>query len=369
MKFLAPISAIFLLLFASGPVRADDILLQNYWSQQDYIAATPGEQQRTDAFVRRVALPGAPLAGTQKSPVKIVIVYPALQVSGYWRRSVAAFEARLRELKIDYLLDTYFTKPGSEVDKQSKLIGQALEAAPDFFVFTLDALRHKGLIERVMARGQTKIILQNITTPLKVFGAQQPFFYVGFDHVTGTLKLVEHYLKVSKGKGSYALFYGAPGYVSTARGESFRLAMAKQPGVTLKASYYVGFNRRKSRDAALEVIADYPDLSFIYASTTDIALGISDALRETGKGNQIMVNGWGGGSSELDAIYRKSLNFTVMRMNDDNGIAMAEAIKLSLEGRSGEVPKVFSGAFAIVDQSTPAERLRELQNYAFRYSN
>lgn len=80
-----------------------------------------------------------------------------------------------------------------------------------------------------------------------------------------------------------------------------------------------------------------------------------------------MINGWGGGSAELDAIAKKELDVTVMRMNDDTGIAMAEAIKLDLEHKP--VPTVFSGDFEIVTKNDSPERLSKLKKYAFRYSN
>ncbi|MGO1117192.1 substrate-binding domain-containing protein [Rhodovibrionaceae bacterium A322] len=374
MKVLSFICVICLLVPFSTLAHADGVPLRDYWTLQEYFEINPGEEERSAAFEALVAAPGVPLALPQdgpplNSPVDVLIVYPGLQASDYWRRSVASFEARMKELEIDYNIRSHFTRPGTDITKQSKLIGEALVTPPDYLVFTLDALRHRGLIERVMARGKTKIILQNITTPLKDFGDEQPFLYVGFDHVAGTGLLVDHYKKLTNGQGSYALFYGPKGYVSIARGETFRLAMAAEPGMNLVASYYVGFDRQNAYEAAMEVLKETPEIDFFYACSTDIAIGIIDALKETGKLDDVLVNGWGGGSNELAAIQRNEMNFTVMRLNDDNGVAMAEAIKMDLEGKTQDVPRVFSGAFALVDQSTTPERLSELQAYAFRYSN
>ncbi len=57
-----------------------------------------------------------------------------------------------------------------------------------------------------------------------------------------------------------------------------------------------------------------------------------------------------------------------MRMNDDNGVAMAEAIALDLQGRSGDVPLVFSGAFELVTADHDRSRIEALKRRAFRYS-
>ncbi len=82
----------------------------------------------------------------------------------------------------------------------------------------------------------------------------------------------------------------------------------------------------------------------------------------------MLLNGWGGGSAELEAIKKGELDVTVMRMNDDNGVAMAEAIRLRLLDRDREVPTIFSGQFKLVSGSTPKEEIRTFQKRAFRYS-
>ncbi len=67
----------------------------------------------------------------------------------------------------------------------------------------------------------------------------------------------------------------------------------------------------------------------------------------------ILVNGWGGGSAELEAIARGDLDVTVMRMNDDTGIAMAEAIKWDLAETWQQFPTVYSGDFEVVTKDSP----------------
>ena len=79
------------------------------------------------------------------------------------------------------------------------------------------------------------------------------------------------------------------------------------------------------------------------------------------------VDGWGGGSAELEAIARGDLDVTIMRMNDDTGIAMAEAIKWDLESKP--VPHVYSGDFELVTKEDSAAKIEQLKKRAFRYSD
>ncbi len=57
-----------------------------------------------------------------------------------------------------------------------------------------------------------------------------------------------------------------------------------------------------------------------------------------------------------------------MRINDDNGVAMADAIAMDLEGRGDQIPKVFCGKMILIDDRTPAQRIKSLEQKSFRYS-
>jgi len=61
-------------------------------------------------------------------------------------------------------------------------------------------------------------------------------------------------------------------------------------------------------------------------------------------------------------------SLTVMRMNDDNGVAMAEAIRLDIESKLPTTPVVFSGEMVIVRQGTQESEILKLERKAFRYS-
>jgi len=344
-----------------------DIQLKEYWMVEEYFSEFPQQKKLSDAFNRKVqADTPSPLA-THK-PVKISIIYPGQQVSDYWRRSVASFTARLKQMDIPYELDSLHTKPGVEIALQIKQIRKSLGAQTDYLVFTLDALRHKNLIERIIAQGRTKVILQNITTPLKAFGQQQPFLYVGFDHSIGANMLAQRYMAVATKTSEYAILFGTKGYVSKVRGGVFQDTIASNTDMKLVASYYVDFNRDKAATATREILKNHPNINFIYACSTDIALGVSDVLAEAGLTGKVLVNGWGGGSSELAAIQDGRLSFTVMRMNDDNGVAMAHAIALDIQGKAGDVPTLYSGDFHLVDQNMSAKDIEALKRRAFRLS-
>jgi autoinducer 2-binding protein LuxP len=352
-----------------GDAAADNSASGDYWTLRQFQALYPREAIVAERFAERVGNPAESRPSAFAKPVRIAVIYPGLQASDYWRRSVLSLQSRLREIGVPHEIDSHFTRPGSEIREQARLIAQALTQDPDYLVFTLDAFRHRVIVEQLISGGRPKVILQNITTPLRSWGKAQPFFYVGFDHTEGTRLLIDHILADRMPDlTDFAILYGPPGYVSSARGDSFRAALAERPEKNLVASYYVGFDREKARVAARALLENNPEVDFIYSCSTDIALGVIDAIESLGLQGKVQTNGWGGGSQELEEIAKGRLAVTVMRMNDDNGVAMADAIALDQLGRSDDVPLVYSGDFVLVGQNQDAETIKALKNRAFRYS-
>jgi len=341
---------------------------EKYWLVDEYLDLHPAQKIISKDFINLVSNEAVKLSIKQNKEVKIVMVYPGNQISDYWRRSKVSFEKRLKELDISYELHDYFTKPGIEIKNQAKQLLQAIKDDTDFLIFTLDASKHSQFIERILSRKKPKLILQNITTPVKRWGKRQPFLYVGFDHVIGSTHLADYYIDKSNSKGKYAVLYGTRGYVSYMRGTEFINYMSSNSELKLVDSYYTDFNKEKAIKATTQILDNHKDVKFIYAGSTDIALGVVDVLKKRNLTGKILTNGWGGGSSELDAIEKDLLDITVMRINDDNGVAMAEAVKLDLENKTKQVPTIYSGDFAIVKKGINKQDLQKLKDKAFRYS-
>lgn len=355
--------------------------LNGYWSYQEFLDAHPQQQQLTDQLSELVRNPAQRLKIEQKRPVTISVIYPGQQISDYWVRNIKAFELRLQELGIEYQLNQVFTKPAEDNRQQSLSLLEALNSGSDYLIFTLDTARHRKFIEHALSSQHTKLILQNITTPVKQWGDRQPLMYLGFDHELGAKKLAgyfqnrffsseqsaqtlngEHYTE----QGNYSILYFSPGYVSEARGDTFMYEMKQNQYFQLVSSYYTDATKLSGFNVTLENVRKNPNIQFIYACSTDVALGAVEALKQLGR-TDIVVNGWGGGSAELEALSQGDLDVTVMRMNDDTGVAMAEAIKLDLQDQP--VALVYSGDLEIVSKSDGVKKIEQLKQRAFRYSD
>ncbi len=341
--------------------------LSGFWEYQEFLSKFPAERALTNQLSQAVRQDAIPLAHKQRKPVTISVVYPGEQISDYWRRNIKAFGLRMDELGIEYKIDQVFTRPTVDIRQQSVSLMEALHKKSDYLVFTLDTTRHRKFIEHVLTNRDTKLILQNITTPVKAWQDKQPFLYVGFDHATGSRELAAQYRRLYSQESNYSVLYFSQGYISEMRGDTFISAMDNADiNYNLKSSYYTKATRESGYNAAMSAVKANQDLQFIYVCSTDVALGASQALTDLGR-TDIAINGWGGGSAELDALVTGDLDLTVMRMNDDTGVAMAEAIKLDIEGKP--VPTVYSGDFEVITRSESATKLYDLKLKAFRYSD
>ncbi|MGF1841882.1 autoinducer 2-binding periplasmic protein LuxP [Vibrio clamense] len=341
-------------------------VLTGYWEYKEFLETFPKQNELNQIFSDIVRNDSQKISVKQKEPVTISVVYPGQQVSDYWVRNIRAFEARLDELGIQYQINQVFTRPNIDVKQQSLSLKKAIQNETDYLIFTLDTTRHRKFIEHVINSEKTKLILQNITTPVRAWKNRQPFFYVGFDHSTGSLALADYFKQHVKAGGNYSVLYFSEGYISDARGDTFIQEMSHHSDYELRSSFYTKTTKASGYDVAKLSIEKTPDLDFIYACSTDVALGAVQALEDLNR-TDIKINGWGGGSAELEALERGELDVTVMRMNDDTGVAMAEAIKLDLEGK--KVPTVYSGDFEVVSTEDETEHIQKLKERAFRYSD
>lgn len=335
----------------------------DYWPFDQYYEKYPEQRAWLGEMRQAVVSDAVRLApGIQERPVRIAQVYPGLQASSYWLDSERALTGRLNDLGIEFELKTRYTTPNTQLDEQIRQIHELLAWQPDYLIYTLDSPRQRMLIERLIQNTDTRLILQNITTPLKAWEQRQPFMYVGFDHTEGAQLLARH-LAQRFPEADFGILLRSKGLVSQMRGTGFIQALP--PSHRLRSSYYSDSSREGGRDAALRMLREYPELHYIYACSTDVALGALDALEQLQR-SDVVVNGWGGGPEEIEQLRAGRLPVVLLRISDEAGIAMAEAIRRDLLGLP--VAKVYAGHFEVLDERMAPAEIRRHEQRAHRYS-
>ena len=269
---------------------------------------------------------------------------------------------------VDVEIKAYLSHPGTELRTQAEQIAAAVETDPDYLVFTVESFRHRQVIERLISRKRPKVILDGLTTPVRTWGETQPFLYVGFNDARSSRLLVRNFLSNRPGPERYAIFYAGQNAMHRTQGELIRLALAGESEKVLAARYYVGSDRNRARRAAIDLLSRDSEIGFIFSTSSEIALGVDDAIAELGLTERVSTNGWGATPAELERLRKGRLDATLMPMSDETGIAIAEAIALDLAGRAEDVPQVFAAHSVLLDRTATRKQIAALKRRAFRYS-
>ena len=343
-------------------IQAEHYALGEFWQQR------PDQATLAHQHALRVAAPAEPIAQRAGGPIQIAVVHPSLQVTTFWDRAVRTIEARLKEAGLDAEF-TLFASRRSDYRLQVAQLQEALALKPDYLLFHLDSVRHRAALEHLLLQPDApKVILQNITTPVRNWH-RHPFMYVGFDHEKGSRLLAEGYLQLAGKSGEYAVIYGPQGYVSQARANAFIDHLSRLSQWKMVEGYYTDNESSSAQEVTARILDHHPQVAFIYACSTDVALGAAEVIADRGLGAKVLINGWGGGPLELAALQSGKLDLTVMRINDDHGVAIAEAIILDRIGHPKRVPQVFSGDFELLLGRVGEGELAALTARAHRYSD
>lgn len=300
--------------------------------------------------------------------MRIALVSPNLQASSPWLRTRSTIRQRLERLGITAEIEDFLSHPGTELRTQAAQIAAAIELDPDYLVFGVESFRHRQIIERLIARRRPKIILEGLTTPLRTWGQEQPLLYVGFNDAHTAEFLARHFLANRPDPEHYAIFYSGQDAMRRTSGEIIRLTLVDSRHKQLAARYYVGASRSRARLAAMDLLSRNKDISFIFCTSSETSLGVSDAIRALGLSDKVGTNGWGATTEELERLQSGRLTATLMPMTDETGIGIAEAIAMDVAGRADEVPQIFAANSVLLDHTTTQRQIAALKRRAFRYS-
>ena len=314
-----------------------------------------------------VAEPAKPFEAGTEEPVKIAVIYPSQDVSDFWLRSYLAMEARFNEMGLKFEA-TQFASNMSDFLLQSTYSEQVAREDFEYVIFgPIELQAQQDDIKRLMDAGK-KVIVLNFDTPLQAWGDDQPMMYTTFSHLFGALNICNWVVENLGKEGTYAMIRGIPGGVDDQRSGGFRDCITEKSNWKLAYEHYGDFKREGGFNGAQQIISAYPEVTLLHNANTAMAMGSISAVQAAGVGDKLKVTAWGGTGDELEALRKGELIATPMRMSDDVGVAMAEAIRADIEGRKNDIPLVFLGRIDIVSSASGPDVVDAFEKEAFRYT-
>lgn len=330
-------------------------------------------QVQTDEVLDNMqAIVGAdatPMETPPEEPLQIAVIYPSLDVSDFWLRSYLAMEARLQELEIPFEATQFASNMGDFL-MQSTQAEQVAREDFDYVIFGPSELEAQQDDIRVLMDSGKEVMVLNYDTPIQEWGDDQPLMYTTFSHLFGALNICNWVLENLGTEGTYAMIRGLPGGIDDQRSGGFRDCLAENSDWEMAYEHYGDFQREGGFNGAQLIVSGYPEVTLIHNANTAMAMGAISAVQSAGSdvSERVGVTAWGGTGDELEALREGELLATPMRMSDDVGVAMAEAIRLDLEDRNDEIPLVFLGRIDIVSSASGPEVVDAFEQEAFRYT-
>lgn len=339
---------------------------RGFYLLPEFHEAFPEQKVLMEEFLTHVQSDPVPISVAVDRPLRIAWMGPSIEVSDAWGRLNMTIRGRLDDLQIPFQM-TEFIIHVDEHERQATQIQQVLAGDFDYVVIgPSEYLAQKAGLEELAQTLPT--LIMNVVNPfVDTYGTPRgALTHIGFDHSVGAQLLCEWAIAETGGEGTFALLRYLPGLIDSQRSDYFADCVQANSNLRLVATYEANGDRELAFTGANGILSRHPDITMLHAGSTAVALGAMAALEERGIVDQVLLNGWGGGQNELDAILAGTLDVTAYRVNDDWGVAVAEAIKAHLEGR--EIPAVIAATMKAIDYRWTAEEVAAETDYGFRYS-
>ncbi|WP_191601444.1 hypothetical protein [Marinomonas algicola] len=145
-----------------------------------YLEERPRQASLMKQFEGVVNRPAEPLLFPQVNTINISAILPKNT-----RRSsfLSAFKQRMKRLQIDYRLDVVEYSLDVENDTLFEAYQKVMQYPPDYLITTLERIQQKAIIESILRKNDTKIMLYDVSSPVKGWENESAVFYAGVNYL------------------------------------------------------------------------------------------------------------------------------------------------------------------------------------------
>lgn len=354
-----------LLLLLGASLAFSDSLLSSVWESEQYFLSYPRQRPLMEQFAVQVKRNPSPVQIAQNRSIRIALLLPFSADVGYWERSLFVFKQRMKELRIDYRLDLYHLPVPGDPLRSLEQYEKALATEPDYVVTSLNNVVQRKMIEQILAKKESKIILHSFTHPIRSWSSSPPLMYTGADQRQAIQSLADYLYKHYDAPFKWAAVMLPPGYDGQFRCDHF-LDTMHQMAMSPEQVMFTNGSAADAESAATRLLQRH-QLDFIFSCSADISMGVQKAIRNTDSLGSVTTNGWGGNHDEFKQLHEGMLLATLLPIEDDIAVSIAESIKADMEDAAA--PRLFLAGMALLTQESSRYDIDQLKNQAFRYSN
>ncbi len=345
----------------SGPLLAASFA-EEVMTEQTFYQLLPQQSPLSEQFSTLVNSPPNPLRISQQTPIRVVFLLFGDVADWQNQRMLNAFKKRMRELGIVYRLDTYVDRSGYGTDFIAHL--PVIEMESDYIIATKFNVSLRRLFERFLIQGQGKLILFDFATPVVHWVPRPPLIYVGFNQFK-TVQMLASYLDRQLPPSARISALVLPeSYLGQIRCDGFLDEMNRY-GRDVDSIYVVEDNVQQAIKRTKVLLANQKT-DFIFSCSQNMAAGVLQVLRGNEAYSHIQTNVWGAFNAQLTELKDRHIKANILFYWDDLSIAIAEAIKLDLEGRN--LPNLYVARSPLLTEDIDPESLGLMLQQAYHYS-
>ena len=277
----------------------------------------------------------------------------------YWRTLKEGYEegARLAsEAGVKVTIDVQAALDENDEQGQLAILNNMINKK--YSVLLLSPISDGNLVPGVESAVEKNIPVINVNDGLI---ANAPNFVGPKADQNGELA-AEWISKQLDGKGQVAIVIGMPkAFAARQRTEGFENWMtANSPDIEIVAKQNADWDRNKAKELAETWIKNYPDLKAIFCNNDGMALGVVEAVKESGK--DILIVGVDGIGEAYDSIRKGELSATI----DSFPFYKAQiALECALRELAGQkLPRVIWTPQALIDSTNVDTDAKEIINWA-----
>lgn len=327
----------------------------------DYYQAIPRQGPLSEQFTTIINSPPNPIRVAQKRAVRIALMLFGDENTIENKSLQMALRKRMRELGIDYRLDIYLDDANDNSDLSAYL--KIASTPPDYIVMTKLGFVQRRFLEHFLRTSKAKVILYDFATPLRHWMNHPPLMYIGFDQKKAAKMLASYLDRQLPSDTTISALVLPQGYLSYTRCDLFLDEMLKYKR-RISRVRVVADDKKHAYEAARVFLNESPT-DFIFSCSQNISEGVVAALEERSI-KDTQTNAWGLSSNGIADLLNHKVRVNVLFMQDNLSIAVAEAIKLDLEGKN--MPNLYVAHSTLMPAELDSDSLRLMVQQAYQYS-
>ncbi len=261
-------------------------------------------------------------------------------------------QAKAQSTNVTVQAATSITDTTGQADKLQAVAGQ------NYGCFLVNPISQTNLVQPLVPVSQSGKPIVNIDNPISPDAAKSAGLkistYIGTDNVNAGKMGASEMAKLLPSGGDVARIGGIAGDVtSQARLNGFQQGVPSN--IHIVQTVAADWDRQKALTAAGDILRARPGLKGFFVANDDMGLGVSRAIADAGKQDQVQVVSVDGIQDALKAVQAGTLSATVSQYPYTIGAMGMEACKAAMLGKT--LPTNVTAPVLVVTKDNAAQAL------------